>query len=239
MDSSSSSSDEGDTCPGFSFGEHRKETKELQRLTRHGGDADHGVVKELLRLKANPCWNPSYDSDNGMSAVWSAMEYGNVDLLRLYHAHWPDIDPPYVSEYEGRYRILQYVLEELGDLEMARCLMELGLPFRHLQQRFRERAVPSLGDESDRDLSVAEATAWKTLYTSFCEREDSCRRAAVTLMSKPFRTLGMPRDIARIVARYIWHSRTNEAWQSQHTRDLWHEQFNTFKRACRRVDGEF
>jgi len=209
--------DKGFYQPGFAAVD-LKATIALRELVT-GGSATPAAINRLIEAKGNPCW-PGKAFD-GESAISYAVMNEDLELIRVMHANWPDIDPVISCTDCAcgyRHRLLTLALRE-NLIASAKCLMELGFTYKHLQEDFELNATPRPNFRYSRQHRVlidVEHQLWSVLYSSFIEREDACRRAVIALMSKRVRWhTGVPPDVMRLISRDVWKTKLRDVWEPQ------------------------
>ena len=189
------------------------------------GAMDCATVASLIGAKADP----TYRSPSGRpSAVCYALYRGQLDVLRLMHSMWPDIDPPlpgYMSAIE--------MAIEVRKVPVLETLLELGFAYKHLRGKFEECSRPRGGRQIRwKQRYNQQRAAIAAVYTRFAAREECAQRAVVALLSREFRTrFALPRDVVRILGRMVWCTRRASVWEPReplanrwHTMKLRHQQ---------------
>jgi len=124
-----------------------------------------------------------------------------------FHAQWPDIDPPRFG-----YKPLLYWCLTAGMWSQAECLMESGLAFKVVWDKFHDGVDPG------HKPFILRAT----LYKRFIERETRCQQCVTTLLSAAWRKrYRLPKDMARAMAKEVWLTRRKEVWETEESLEQW------------------
>ena len=175
----------------------------LFELVSRGFD-DWYAVKRLLEAKANPC---VVIPGRATTTIAHALSSNQLDVVRIIHAQWPDIDPPRFG-----YKPLLYWCLTAGMWSQAECLMESGLPFKVVWDKFHDGVDPG-----HKPFILRAA-----LYKRFIERETRCQQCVTTLLSAAWRKrYRLPKDMARAMAKEVWLTRRKEVWETEESLEQW------------------
>ena len=200
---------------------NKEATKELVDYPRHQRLSCE-TAKRLLDANAIPyCWC-IYEVDYG-TAILHAIDWDNFDVFCLYRLSCS------VSQFDSHstrlYTPMEYALRG-WHWEFVEFMMETGSKYMEYCELFN---LPSKDDDSHCDLLYR--TQLRLLYQRFIGRESACRRCAAAILSAPIRSrIGLPKDVAKLIAVEIWSTRRDQMWESQESLQKWARQTEALKR---------